>query len=361
MGTVQSQSIVDVVVTNDSNTDISTISVSSVDDFDWAGGRPYQFNGVFIGVNKIVGRRLAINPFASHCPFNMTLHFRNGDIDTFRIHAVGCCGGFQHIQKSHNIYYERGHEKIMIKIENTKEQLQNERAEERNKEGQVAMRKKQYETAIKKFDEALKLAHKSSTITSIKDNKNEACNKHGESLLQKAWELEADKTQDKSQEAQNMFVAAKDMFQQAGIVKHTSEQQENLNLASMKVEGNELFNKAIEVEKAAFEVFETARKSNENDDYKAAENKYKEALNTYEAAKKKFDEGSKIESEKFGDCAQLTNDRIEDVKKVLNGIDKIELTCNISKVAIEERQKEEMKSQVGINRKIQEQVDVAVD
>jgi tetratricopeptide (TPR) repeat protein len=143
----------------------------------------------------------------------------------------------------------------------------------------------------------LKLAQESSTISSIKNNKSEACNKHGESLLQKARELEADKTQGKSQEAQNMFVAAKDMFQQAGILKHTSEQQENVNLASMKVEGNELFNKVIEVEKAAFEVFETARKSNENDDYKAAENKYKEALNMYEAAKKKFDEGSKIQSE----------------------------------------------------------------
>jgi tetratricopeptide (TPR) repeat protein len=359
MGTVQS--IVDVVVTNDTNSDITNIYVSRVDDFDWDGGSPYQFNGVFIGVNKIVGRRLAINPFAGHCPFNMTLYFRNGNTDTFRIHAMGCCGGFQHIQKSHNIYYETGDKKIFIKIKNTKEQLENERAEEQNKEGQVAMRKKQYETAIKKFDEALKLAHESSTITSIKNNKGEACNKHGESLLQKAWELEADKTQDKSQEAQNMFVAAKDMFQQAGIVKDTSEQQENLSLASMKVEGNELFNKAIEAEKAAFEVFETARKSNENDGYKAAENKYKEALNMYEAAKKKFDEGSKIESEKFGDCAQLTNDRIEDVKKVLDGIDKIELTCNISKVAIDERKKEEMKSQVGINKKIQEQVDVAVD
>jgi hypothetical protein len=139
MGTVQSQSIVVVVITNYSNTDITNISVSSVDDFDWDGGRPYQFNGVFIGANKIVGRRLAINPSGSHCPFNMTLHYRNGNIDTFRIHAMGCCGGFQHIQKSHNIYYERGDKKIMIKIENTKEQLENERAEEQNKEGQVAM------------------------------------------------------------------------------------------------------------------------------------------------------------------------------------------------------------------------------
>jgi hypothetical protein len=52
----------------------------------------------------------------------------------------------------------------------------------------------------------------------------------------------------------------------------------------------------------------------------------------YEAAKKKFDEGCKIESEKFDECTQLTNDHIEEVKKVLDGIDKIELNFNISKV-----------------------------
>jgi ABC-type multidrug transport system ATPase subunit len=33
------------------------------------------------------------------------------------------------------------------------------------------------------------------------------------------------------------------------------------------------------VEKTAFVAFEAARKSNENDDYKASENKYKEVLN----------------------------------------------------------------------------------
>jgi hypothetical protein len=173
--------------------------------------------------------------------------------------------------------------------------------------------------------------------------------------------LEADETQDKSQEAQNMFVAAKDMFQQAEILKHTSEQQENLNLARIKVEGNELFNKAVEMGKAAFEVFEAAKKSNENDDYKASKNKYKEVLNIYGAAKNKFDEGRKIDSDKFGASSQLTNDNIEGVKAVLDDIEKIELTCTISKVAIELGKKEEMDTQVSINTKIQEQVDVAVD
>jgi tetratricopeptide (TPR) repeat protein len=348
-------------VINNTNTDIINISVSSVNGFDWIGDyRPdLTFNGVSIDAKHSEERQLALKRTARYCPFNMTLHFRNGNVDTYRIHqkyAVGCCPGFEHIQKSHNIYYGKVDRRIIIKIENTEQQLQNEEAEKLNKEGIVAMAKKQHETAIKKFEKALKFAHDSFTINSIINNKYEAYTKQRKSLLQKGRQLEADKAQDMSQEAENMCVVTKDMLQQVGILKHTSKEQENLNHASIKVEGNKLFNKAVELETAACEKLKTAEKSNENDDYKAARNIYKEVSNMYKAAKKKFDEGSKIDSEKFGACSQFANDHIEDLMRDLDRIDTIIFTCNMDKATMEEKKKEEMDSQVLINMKLQQQV-----
>jgi tetratricopeptide (TPR) repeat protein len=353
-------------VINNTNTDIIKISVWSVDSFDWMSNcRPdLIFNGVSIGAKRSEEGQLIMNRVASNCPFNMTLLFRNGNIDTFRIHqkyVVGCCSGFEHMQRSHDISYVKRDDKLIINIENTKEQLQNEQAEKLNKEGIVAMEEKQYETAIKTLEEALKLAHETFTINSIMNNTTEAYMKQGKSLLEKGWQLEADKDRDKSLEAHYLFLKAESLFAYAGILKPTSEQRQNLSHASIKVEGNELFNKAIEVEKLAFEAFESARKSNEHNDYKAAGNKYKEALNMYKAAKNTFDAGSKIDTVKFGACLQIIDDHIKDVMRVLNDINEIVFINNMDKVTIEERKREEMDSQDGINMKLQQQVDVTVN
>ncbi|XP_068900323.1 structural maintenance of chromosomes protein 4-like isoform X2 [Tenebrio molitor] len=335
MGTVHAS----LQVVNNTDTDITTISVSSVDGFDWKdhSSPDLIFKGVSIGAKRSEERQLAMKRIANHCPFNMTLHFRNGNIDIFRIHqkyAVrNCRSGFQHIQRSHDISYKKEDRKLIIIIENTEQQLQNEQAKERSKEGQIAMGEKQYETAIKKFDEALKLAHESSTISSIKNNKSEALNKEGESLVQKARLLKGDMTQ----EIQNILLGAKDLFKQAG---------------------NEDLNKALKMEKAASEAFEAATNSNKIGDYKTAEEKYEEALKKCEAAKEKFDEGSKIHSEKFVAFSELIDDHFEGVKKKLDRIREKELRFNMSTAHLEEDKVEENGNQVGIKIKTHKVVDV---
>jgi tetratricopeptide (TPR) repeat protein len=356
MGTVHAS----LQVVNNTDTDITTISVSSVDGFDWKdhSSPDLIFKGVSIGAKRSEERQLAMKRIANHCPFNMTLHFRNGNIDIFRIHqkyAVrNCRSGFQHIQRSHDISYKKEDRKLIIIIENTEQQLQNEQAKERSKEGQIAMGEKQYETAIKKFDEALKLAHESSTISSIKNNKSEALNKEGESLVQKARLLKGDMTQ----EIQNILLGAKDLFKQAGNLRATNEQQENLKYVSIIIEGNEDLNKALKMEKAASEASEAATNSNKIGDYKTAEEKYEEALKKCEAAKEKFDEGSKIHSEKFVAFSELIDDHFEGVKKKLDRIREKELRFNMSTAHLEKDKVEENGNQVGIKIKTHKVVDV---
>ncbi|RZC33859.1 TPR 11 domain containing protein, partial [Asbolus verrucosus] len=352
-------------IVNNTNTDIINTSVSGIDNYDWDGGsRPdHNFNGVFIRSKCSEERREEVNRNARHCPFTMTLNFRNGNVDTFRIHqkqAIGCCDGFKHIRKSHDITYERIENNLLkITIENTEKQLQNEKAERLKKEGEAAMKQKQYEAATKKYDEALRLANESQTINSLKADKATACYEQGKSSLQEGWDLENDTTGDKSQEAEKQFSEAQSMFQQAENLRHTLEQEKSLKITNIKIDGNRLFNEANELEKEAFTLFQEARESKVFDDYTTSQNKYKEALNKYESAKEKFDEGMKMSDNKFEVCSEITDEHIKEVTKVIDAIDRVELNHNINQVNVEEEQKETELENPNINSNFEKQIDMA--
>ncbi|RZC32820.1 TPR 11 domain containing protein [Asbolus verrucosus] len=293
----------------------------------------------------------------------MTLTFQDGTVDAFRVHqkhAVKCCIGFSHFTKCHDISVTKEGNLLTVTIKNTKEQLNNEKAERLKKEGEAAMKQKQFEAAIKKYDEALSLANKSQTIDAIKSDKAAARNEQGRSSLQKGWDLENVTTEDKSQEAKNQFNKAQSMFEQAESLKHTSEQENNLKITKIKIEGNRLFNEANQLEMEAFKLFQEAKESKFLDGYATSQNKYKEVLDKYKAAKEKFDEGLKMKETKFDVCSQIASEHIKEILKVINDINKVELKHNFNQVnvEVEEEENKDDLDDVTINSNVHEQRDV---
>ena len=351
-------------IINNTRQEIVNTHVYGVDNYDWDGNsRPdHNLQGLRISQGGgTVQRRLEVNYHARNCPFNITFSYSDGTVDEFRInqkHAIGWCDlNFQSIRKSHDTWFWRdGDKTLVVQFHNTEQQvqtqLQNDRAEERNKEGNAAINQKRYEAAMKKFDEAASLTNQSSTRSNIQHNKSRACNEFGKECLQKAWDAEADDTQDKSQEAQSKFDQARSLFQQARNLYNSTEYQKNFNLVNLKIEGNRLFNAANELEKEAFKLFDK-----EKSDNSAAQNKYREALVKYEQAVKKFEEGSKIDG-KFGDSLKIARELVQDVNKAIDNINQAELNTNIGQVKIDDEKQEKRENDEAVNTNLHEEVDV---
>jgi tetratricopeptide (TPR) repeat protein len=316
-----------------------TTSVSGVDGYDWDGGsRPdNNFNGVSIRAMSSEERRAEVNNNAKRCPFTMTLNFQDGSVDIFRINQKYSIdkakADFNHSRRSHNIYYQRsGSNVLVIRIENTPEQIENEQAEKLNKEAKAAMNNKQFEAALKKLDEALRLAHDTKTIQGIKNTKAENYNLQGQALLQDALNLEIKINE--LTKAEKMFEESLAMFQKAQQLRHTDEQQRNIELVQSKISANKIFNTAKDVEKKAFEMLTKARKSDVQNDFVAAQDKYKDALNKYKEAKTKFDEGMKKDRGKFERYSKTTAQKINEIKKVIEDIDIEILNSEITKTTV---------------------------
>jgi hypothetical protein len=315
-----------------------TTSVSGVDGYDWDGGsRPdNNFNGVSIRAMSSEERRAEVNNNAKRCPFTMTLNFQDGSVDIFRINQKYSIdkakADFNHSRRSHNIYYQRsGSNVLVIRIENTPEQIENEQAEKLNKEAKTKMSKKQFEAALKELDEALRLAHDSKTVESIKTNKAELNNLQGQQLLQQALDLEK---ANESTKAQKMFDASLNKFKEAEGIKHTDKQRRNMELVQMKISANKIFNAANDAEKEALEMLKKARESDVQNDFVAAQNKYKDALNKYKETKEKFDEGVKKDKGKFEMSSKIAAEKIIDIEKVVGDIDIEILNSEIVKTTV---------------------------
>ncbi|XP_044261310.1 uncharacterized protein LOC123009214 [Tribolium madens] len=300
---------------NNTVTDILTTSVSGTDNYDWDGrSRPdNNFVGVFIGAKTSEQRRAEVNRWAKNCPFTMTLHFRDGTIDTFRVN-----------------------QKAAIEIENTEQQLQEYKAEKLKKEGEASAKQKQYEAAMKNLDEALKLTRNSKTIADCKALQ-------GEVLMAQAWDLES---KESAALAEEKFKEAKEKFTQAG--NHIC-----VSLVNLKLEANKLFNEANKLEEEAFTFFKNAKNG---DELNSAQDKYKEVLAKYEEAKKKFDEGVKSDKVNFEECATFVKSQIEQVQKVITDIEKTELNYNMNQVQVNEEKKKEV-GEDEVNQNLHEERD----
>jgi tetratricopeptide (TPR) repeat protein len=324
-------------IVNNTTQDLTT-SVSGIDAYDWDGGsRPDQnFNGVTIRAKSSEERRAEVNKHAKWCPFTMTLKFKDGSVDVFKINQKYAIqkadADFNHSRRSHNIYYERsGDKELVIKIENTPQQIQNEQAEKLNKEAKTKMSNKQFEAALKELDEALRLAHDTKTVESIKTNKAELNNLQGQQLLQQALDLEK---ANESTKAQKMFDASLKKFKEAEGIKHTDKQRRNMELVQMKISANKIFNAANDAEKEALEMLKKARESDVQNDFVAAQNKYKDALNKYKEAKEKFDKGVKKDKGKFEMSSKIAAEKIIDIEKVVGDIDIEILNSEIVKTTV---------------------------
>ncbi|KAJ3665561.1 hypothetical protein Zmor_001052 [Zophobas morio] len=330
MGTIESY----LKVVNNTNQDIIDTSVSSCDNYDWDENcrpdRNFQHQNIPARGGS-VSQRLEVKRNASHCPFNMVLTFADSTVDKFRIHqkhVFGCCAGFNHMQRAHDITFSVSNENqptLIIQIANTNQQVQNEEAEKKNREGEVALETKDYETAIKKFNEALNLNSQDSVSNKIKSNKSQAFNQWGEELLQKIGDLEADITDDKSQEIQDTLNEALKLFQNAEALSNSPKYQHNLTLVNLKIEGNRIFNEANEMEKEAFVIFD-----NGGGDIVAARNNYKDALVKFQEALKKFEDGLQLDRDKFEDCVNIARAHIEEVNQMIDDIERIGLNDRTS-------------------------------
>jgi hypothetical protein len=299
-------------------------SVSGIDSYDWDGGsRPdNNFNGVYIGAKSAEERRAEVNRWASNCPFIMTLNFQDGSVDVFKVnqkYAINkASANFDHRRRSHNIYCERYENVLVIRIENTQQQIKNEQAEKLNKEAKSKMSNKQFEAALMQSDEALRLAHDTKTVQAINDTKSQIYNLQGQALLQDALSLE---TKHELTKAENKFDESLKKFQEAERLRHTDEQKRNIELVQSKIAANKAFNAGNDAEKEALEMWQKARESNVRNDFFAAQNKYKDALNKYKEAKDKFDD-------------QIKRNKIVKIQKDILDIDIAILNSEITRITV---------------------------
>ncbi|KAJ3645483.1 hypothetical protein Zmor_023133 [Zophobas morio] len=346
-------------IKNETTVDIIKTSVSGTDSFDWdKGAGPHRnFVGVKINAKKSMLRREEVNRHASNCPFTMTLHFQDGTKDIFRINQKFAINdadaGFSHRTKSHEISYWRDDITLVISVKHTQQQLEDMLAEKLRKDAARLLQQKQYEATLKQLDEALSHANQASTKTNIHNDQAKVLYQYGLSLMTEGFDLEA---KNNAQEAEKKFNDAKAKLQRAESLHHDTNHQTNINLINLKIEANKIFNEASKQEKEAYDLFTIARKSGIFNDYASAQNKYKEVSAKYEEALKKFEEGAKTNS-KFGECVNITKEEIEAIEKVVDDIDKAQLSYTMSQVQVSDDKEEENEEAQQVNTNLQEQID----
>jgi hypothetical protein len=126
-------------IENYTNTDITNISVSEIDNYDWDGGsRPdHNFHGYSISAGCSKEEREEVNANASNCPFRMTLTFRDGRECSFRInqkYVMGDSSGFSNygtgVDVDYNKYSGKGHHgKLVVTIKDNQQYLERQRKE----------------------------------------------------------------------------------------------------------------------------------------------------------------------------------------------------------------------------------------
>jgi len=124
-------------IENYTNTDITNISVSEIDNYDWDGGsRPdHNFHGCSISAGCSKEEREEVNANASNCPFRMKLTFRDGRECSFRInqkYVMGDSSGFSNygtgVDVDYNKYSGEGHHgTLVVTIKDNQQYLERQR------------------------------------------------------------------------------------------------------------------------------------------------------------------------------------------------------------------------------------------
>ena len=203
----------------------------------------------------------------------------------------------------------------------TKDAKMNQDAKKLNQEGLLLRRSNQNQTAIHKFDEGLRIANDRGLITSIKRNKADTLNKEGKEILKKAWCLELSTTD----QAIHYFAKAKFLFEQAETVKPNVDNQEHIALIDCKLEGSKYFNTAVQLQSEGSRLVDLTLKSQKPEDCKTAKCKYEEAWKHYNEAKVKFEEGLKRGDANFEPSLTLTVEALQGIERILNELEEAEL------------------------------------
>ncbi|EFA04834.1 hypothetical protein TcasGA2_TC014884 [Tribolium castaneum] len=192
----------------------------------------------------------------------------------------------------------------------------NQDAKKLNQEGLQLQEQNQNETAVLKFDEALRLALDVTLLNSIKSNKAEALKLEGEKTLQEAWRL------DNSPEAVYKFAKAKYLLQESEILKPSN--SDKLEIIEYKTLGDRFFNTALQLEHEGARLVDKSLKTGEL--YcKSAKDKYDSAWKHYKKAKDAYLEGRQKGDENFDRWLELTEIALSGIGEILNELEKTEL------------------------------------
>ncbi|WP_425361699.1 hypothetical protein [Candidatus Tisiphia endosymbiont of Mystacides longicornis] len=207
-----------------------------------------------------------------------------------------------------------------------------------NSEGDQLFEQGEYKAALDKYQ----TAHDKSQIT--KEKGIYALNRDKvqtiidlDKLWNKTWDAENDEENDRYEEAKENF--QKVLNKATGcleIFPDNPKLKQYETLALLKIEGNEFFNQAIELQKEGIEILKEAQELRQKQKYELANIKFNEAKEKFNEAKEKFTIGSKSDQQRFTPCIKVVQDQIEEVTQSINNIDHIlntgsnDLNVNIS-------------------------------
>ncbi|KAJ3664193.1 hypothetical protein Zmor_008381 [Zophobas morio] len=198
------------------------------------------------------------------------------------------------------------------------------KAQQKNEEANQLLKEKEYETALKKINEALELAEGHSLVSTIENNKLRALKLYGKASYNEAWNLENNEEDDMSKEAEERFKKAENIFK-------LTNSEDDLRLVKLKMAGNRLFNRGVILEHDATNLHQKAKRTHMVDDYVSAQRKYEETLKQYEKAKQKFREGASND-EMFSSNVNYVGRQIDAVRRIVQEIEEEKLSGLVREV-----------------------------
>ncbi|XP_055538763.1 uncharacterized protein LOC129726130 [Wyeomyia smithii] len=153
----------------------------------------------------------------------------------------------------------------------------------------------------------------------------------GKKLWEEAWCAE---DEDRCEEATGKFQEANRLLQTAfELVSDSREIRRLSKAASLKVEGNALFNAGIRAQNEGVRLLEAAKELEQQQNYRAAEAKLSEAKGKFTEAIAKFERGCECDS-RFAPCVEFTREQLADVLESLEHVQQFLLNDKFTQLNI---------------------------
>lgn len=195
-----------------------------------------------------------------------------------------------------------------------------------NEQGNCSFKRGEYVKALEYYQQA----HDKSRLTKEKNKYLRNRNKvrdvmerlvRLDTLWKEAWDAENDEVNDRSEEARDKFgKLASDSEDCLRLFPVVSGFKQYRTLVSLKIEGNEIFNRGLQSQQHAIALYRVAQQLNEQRNYTLAKVKFEEAMEFFRETLEKFEEGRKTD-ERFASCIEFIQ---EHMNKVVESIELIE-------------------------------------